>query len=254
MEPDRVALAVARDENALRVSWPILPGADHGLLQIKDGKQQSQLHLDAVELRSGLLTYWPESPEVTFNLDIMAGSRKWSGTIRAADGNAGSQSEPSPFASSSAGKPKLIRNARMEQPAPPQTPILTPISLRPQVAVVAEPVRRRGVLSRIPLLRKLEKSPQAFVPPRPLHQERPPLGGLEEGESTRSLGVDVQVKVSETGTVKSAKLVSEVEAADETLATGALSAARRWKFAPASLDGENVPGEVILHFRFEPGR
>jgi TonB family protein len=149
-------------------------------------------------------------------------------------------------------KPKVIREAKLTYSQPPQSPLLAPISFRPQVAVVAEPVQRRGVLSRIPLLRKLKKKPQAFVPPRPLHRERPPLGGLDQGDLTRSVPVDVKVYVNESGKVQSTRLVSELNPADEPLASAALSAAERWDFVPARLEGQKVPGEVILHFRFEP--
>ena len=253
-DSDRLELTVDRDGNALLVRWPSRPGADHGLLQISDGKQQSQLKLDSAELGAGLLTYWSEAKDVTFSLEMMGGGRKWSGTVRAAQLAGWDEPKPSPFVSPAGGGRRLKSKGNSAVVAPPQAPILKPISFRPQVAVVAEPVRKRGVLSRIPLLRRLDNDPQAFVPPKPLHQERPPLGGLEKGESTRSVGVDVQVNVSESGKVQSAKLLSRVDAWDDALASGAVSAARQWKFAPASLGGESVPGEVILHFRFEPGR
>jgi len=41
-------------------------------------------------------------------------------------------------------------------------------------------------------------------------------------------------------------------ALDRDLAAEAVYAARRWDFAPARMGNEAVPGEVILHFRFEP--
>jgi TonB family protein len=62
--------------------------------------------------------------------------------------------------------------------------------------------------------------------------------------------VDVKVYVSENGRVDFAELVSSGRNAQ--LANAAVFAARRWTFTPARLDGENIPGEVILHFRFLP--
>ncbi len=261
-QSDRVDLTVGREGDALVVRWPGLPEADHGSLKITDGKYQSTLNLGCTELRAGQLTYWPESPLVAFRLDVSSGGRTLTGTIHAAGtAELPDEPKPSPFDSPSTLKSKVLRNAKMtysDRPGTvsqaPQPKPLAPISFRPQVSVVAEPVLKRGVLSRIPLLRRIRKSPQAFVPPRPLHEVRPPLAGLGQSEVARSLPIDVRVLVTESGKVGSARLLSKLDPADEPLASAAVSAAEHWNFVPARMEGEKVPGEVILHFRFEPGR
>jgi outer membrane biosynthesis protein TonB len=126
----------------------------------------------------------------------------------------------------------------------------------PQVSVVAEPVsssRLGNVVGKIPLLRRLRKRPQAFVPPSPVHKVEPTLNAADRRALQRSsVPVDVKVYVGETGKVQYAELLSEGMGRHRDLASAAVYAARRWDFAPARLGEEKVPGEVILHFRFGP--
>jgi TonB family protein len=264
-QTDRIDLTVGHNGEALAVRWPVSTTADHGLLTITDGNHKTRMELDGDDIRSGLLTYWPDSQTVTFRLELISGSRTLEGqassTVPAAapDPAAGAgrvsagASKPSPFAPPSRKRDRALHPAKMTY-TQPRNPLVTPLAYRPQVAVVAEPVQKRGVLGRIPLLGRLRKTPDGFVPPRPLHEVRPLVGGLEASELTRPLPVDVKVYVTETGKVKSADLLSSVDVQHEFLASAALVAARRWNFTPARADGERVPAEVILHFRFEPTR
>ena len=105
-------------------------------------------------------------------------------------------------------------------------------------------------MRRIPLLRRLNKQPQTFEPPRATHEVRPSLSKRERRELTAAVPVDVKVYVAESGKVEYAELLSGGRYRD--LAAEAVYAARRWAFSPARLGEEAVPGEVILHFRFEP--
>ena len=121
------------------------------------------------------------------------------------------------------------------------------------VTVEAEPVagsRLGRAVARIPLLRRLKKQPQLFVPPKPLREVRPTLTEREAAWVVRPVPVDVKVYVGENGKVEYAELLSNGRRPE--LASVAVYAARRWTFAPARVGDETAPGEVILHFRFAP--
>jgi len=71
-----VALRVERDGSALRLLWdrnsPIVRDSDHATLYISDGKHQSTLDLNRDELNSGAVSYWPETQDVNFRLDVFS--------------------------------------------------------------------------------------------------------------------------------------------------------------------------------------
>ncbi|MBZ5728451.1 MAG: energy transducer TonB [Acidobacteriia bacterium] len=100
------------------------------------------------------------------------------------------------------------------------------------------------------MLRRLRKQPQVFVPPQPSHQVKPVLTASERRLLTHAFLVDVKVYVDESGRVQYAELLSSPRPVD--VAAAAVSASRSWRFIPAHRDESNVPGEVILHFRFAP--
>jgi TonB family protein len=121
--------------------------------------------------------------------------------------------------------------------------------------VVAEPVtgsRFGRVVGKIPLLRRLRKPTDTFVPPSPTHEVRPELNAENRRSLRRAVPVDVKVYVAESGKVRYAELLSDGTGERRELASAAIYAARRWDFVPARLGDENVPGEVILHFKFTP--
>ncbi len=259
---DHVDLNVVRDGDTLSVRWPASLAADHGVLKITDGKHHTTIKLDSADVASGLLTYWPDSSDVSFRIELNSGGRTIFGqavgfvrdiTVPTAIDVATTDAKPSPFDPPRRRRAKTVHPAKMTYNQP-QNPLVAPLAYRPQVAVVAEPVQKRGVLGRIPLLRKWRKVPDGFVPPKPVHEVRPLVGGLEASELERPLPIDVKVYVSESGRVKSADLLSSVDGQHEFLASAAVVAARRWNFTPARAAGEKVPGEMILHFRFEPSR
>ena len=123
----------------------------------------------------------------------------------------------------------------------------------PAVSVSAEPVtasRLGRLVRRIPFVRRFKKEPQVFEPPHATHEVRPALSIRERAELVAPVPVDVKVYVAESGKVEYAELLSGGRFRD--LAAEAVYAARRWAFSPARMGEEPVPGEVILHFRFEP--
>lgn len=307
--PGHIVLNVQRDGPSIRLLWdrnsPVIRNAAKGIVYIHDGEHESQLTLDPKELNTGLISYWPETRDVTFRMEIYATGHSSDDSIRVVGGTPVpvAQTRPAPVASSrptpmppaavpappqrvpatqgsasrTETRPAVIA-APAPAPAAPPAPVVAesrpspfnappkptavapaPVAAAPplpkpteaQVSVRVEPVGGRGVLSRIPFLRRFRKQPQAFVPPTPLHEVKPSLTARERHELVGTVPVDLKVFVGDSGKVQYVELLSN-SSRHESLVSLAVYAARRWEFTPARMGEEKVPSEVILHFRFTP--
>ena len=168
-------------------------------------------------------------------------------------------SKPSPMAHPEQPAPAPMEAITMPAPKPAAAPppAVVPAHLvLPRVEVSAEPApasRWSRVMRHVPLLRRLKKEQQTVVPPEPVHEARPSLSAAERQNLTSEVPIDVRVYLTESGAVNFAELVENRPAArHRELADAAVFAARRWNFRPARVGAENVPSEVILHFRFKP--
>ena len=126
----------------------------------------------------------------------------------------------------------------------------------PTIEISAEPVppsRWSRMAHHIPLLGRLKKQRQVAVPPQPVHESKPALTAAERHDLTEEVPIDVRVYITESGKVDFAELVDGSSFSRHSqLADAAIFAARHWDFQPARIGEENVPSEVILHFRFKP--
>ncbi len=187
-------------------------------------------------------------------------------TIRTdADRSQDQSSRPSPFSAPAKPAPErhpLPATSSVAVTAPPPAasevaPVKRPTpEPLPEIAVQSEPVagsRLNNVVSRIPLLRRLHHQADPVVPPTPLHRVSPELTAGERAELTNPVQVNVRVYVDEKGKVQYAELASDGKR-HPNLASAAVFASRHWNFTPAEQDGQPVPGEVILHFRFAPSQ
>jgi TonB family protein len=101
--PATLGLRAGRYGRNLLLSWNRVTVANseasHGILYIEDGTYKTQLELDKQQLNTGKLTYYPESTEVRFRLEvtsqagIAAESLQWNGSVLAVG-----ERHPSPFA------------------------------------------------------------------------------------------------------------------------------------------------------------
>lgn len=166
-----VGLFADTDGEVLRVQWnrqsrPIL-NAERAILHIEDGSAQSQLDLTGRQLDRSMVRYWPESDQVTFRLEVYRGNqihsestslaqpvvqdrRKRRNVAKAVVEN----TRPSPFERV---EPEIVitqvRSAAME-PAPAVA--------APRVGEADDrPSGFHSFLSKIPLLRRLQKHPPA---------------------------------------------------------------------------------------------
>jgi len=141
---------------------------------------------------------------------------------------------------------QTVNSAPVQAATPPR---------EPRAIVTYEPVtasKFRRVISKIPGLRSLQrrrfKQGDRFVPARPVHQVAPKAPPKIVRELASEMPVDVKVYIDETGRVARAEPLATDE--EHELTKLARTAAHLWKFAPARLDDEPVPSEMVLHFVF----
>jgi hypothetical protein len=136
----RTPLYIDREGATMRLHWnpasPDVRAANRGAVVIHDGKRESRLELTPAELRSGVASYWPESKEVSFRLELDGGQ---AGEVRA---SAQVDEKPSPF---------VVKE-------PPRRKA-HPIKRVPVETAQAQEVKKESGFSRtlgkIPLLRRL---------------------------------------------------------------------------------------------------
>ena len=137
------ALQVRHDGPALKVHWdrsaPHIRAAQHGALVIQDGKRQSRMELTDRELRAGVASYWPESPDVAFRLELDGAQSEAVRTTAQVQ-----ERKPSPFATTQPPRKRSVPIKRV-QPAPAP------------VYVAEDPKPGPPVIRKIPLLRRLWK-------------------------------------------------------------------------------------------------
>jgi hypothetical protein len=172
--PEKVGLHADAEGGGVRVQWdrasrPVM-NADHAVLQIEDGPLLSRVDLTGRQLDGSTVVYLPKSDRVTFRLEVFRGTQMTSdstvfdvpqdGTLRRRAGAAQAVVEatrPSPFE-------RVEPDIEVTQMRP--TPVLAvqqteevrdpgPAAERPKES------RFERVISKIPLLRRFGKHPQA---------------------------------------------------------------------------------------------
>jgi len=153
----RTSLYVDREGAAMRLHWNPesydVRAANRGAIVIHDGKRQSRLELTPAELRAGAASYWPESTEVSFRLELDGGH---AGDVRASAQL--DEKRPSPFEVKEAPRRKGYPIRRLQAET-----------------VQAVDVKRESGFSRtlgkIPLLRRLRgRDKNQYKPPVDEHR------------------------------------------------------------------------------------
>lgn len=178
--PENIGLHAGAEGEGLRVQWDrrsrLVRNADHATLYIQDGSVQSRLDLTGRQLDGSSVRYWPESERVTFRLEVHRGSQSSSESAtlglpgarsrrrQAGVARAIVEARPSPFERE---EPEVV----VTQTLP--APVLAPVAAPPEPAVTAaaesaKESRLTRMISKIPLLRRLQKRPQSDeTQPRP---------------------------------------------------------------------------------------
>jgi len=119
-DPGAVTGHLERHGSQIRFIWDrdaaAVRSGDRATLYITDGPRSDRVDLDRRELRSGMLVCWPDSPDVSFRLEVKAGGPTVSESVRAEraapDPPRPAAKKLSPFPDSVA-----VATARVERPA-----------------------------------------------------------------------------------------------------------------------------------------
>jgi hypothetical protein len=109
------------------------------------------------------------------------------------------------------------------------------------------------IVTAVPIIKKLRQHSD-FVPPIAIRPYSPEIPANVRQELKEEVSVDVKVYVNSSGAVQYAELLSNGTGARRDIASIAVFESRRWKFHPALVGGQPSEGEVILHYRFSPGK
>lgn len=114
------------------------------------------------------------------------------------------------------------------------------------VLMPAPPSTFRSAINKVPGLRRLQRSRYKagdnFTPARPVSFDAPEVPATLDDQTTAV----VIAEVGESGEVRKARR----RAGDELLGAIAAAAVRNWRFEPATLSGEPVKSDVVVHFTF----
>jgi hypothetical protein len=248
-----IGLQVDRASNGqLNLTWnrnsPKLIRPTSATLVITDGPSVRRLQINNQQLHSGKIVYSPKNSDVQFQMELNSDSwyksRIVSESVRVMSpgaekrARAGHRSNPvAPAASiDEAGAPSTADMASSASRKQEQGRVTRPS--RPALV----PVVTAAALPGSPPL-----SASAFVPPRPIEQTMPETTIL--GQFVR---ISVKVGIDTAGRVISADAVQDGAPEDPLLAGIAVSAAKRWLFQPATLNGVPVPSDYTIVFAFHP--
>lgn len=251
--PQSMALRVERAGPALRLVWDresaAVRKASAGIVNISERQSSLRIDLNAQQLASGSIMYFPHSPDITIDMSLRGPAVDVSESVRALI-PAADLSPPAPTLEAGApGHPK---------PGPPQpAPVRAgsrgtriPAPLPRNVTVTCKPAppsRFARIIGRIPLLRALHGNNRGkhFVPAAPLRQIKAVLPpGLNPGALDEP--VELRVHIDKAGWVRHTKPLS-----NSALALKFAADSNEWRFRPARVNDKPVASVMLLKFKFE---
>jgi len=256
-----IGLQVNRAANGqLSVTWnrnsPELIKASGATLIITDGQAVRRLQMDNQQLHSGSILYLAKNPDVQFQMELNSDSpentRILSESVRVMSPGAEKRARASH-------RTKAAINGASAEPADAANPAEAALSAyeRQQVGSAGPssvPISRPRPAPLVPMVTAatLPASPSlspssSFVPPRAIEEMMPETTAL--GEFAR---ISVKARIDAAGRVVSADPLQDGAPADPSLAGIAVSAAKRWRFHPATLNGVPVPSDYMIVFAFHP--
>ena len=176
--PEKIGLHADAEGGTLRVEWDLasrpIRYADRAVLYIEDGSLRSHVDLTGRQLDRSTIRYWPETDRVNFRLEVFHGSVSSSDSAtsglprdairhrrQGAERAVVEHARPSPF---ELVRPEIVTTQMLPRPAPPAAEPVAALDPAPQTGKAVEQSddsRFDRMISRIPLLRRLEKHPQS---------------------------------------------------------------------------------------------
>lgn len=256
----QLALEVERRPGDLLVRWngsaAAIRDSVRGVLEVQDGPYRRSWELNTDQLRTANIYYAPAGADIQFRLEVWGRTgepvveavRMLSAGLLAA----GAVPEPIPAQTPARlAQTPPERSLPRSQPRPPTVARTESVSSADRVDDSGPTLRPRTVHFNYRDRRPGETPASGDLDrPRPVRQVDPTLPRATALKG----GVDLGVKVSidQTGRVTGAQVVSRKGPVNSQLADSALSAARLWRFEPATRDGKPVASNAVLDFHFGP--
>jgi hypothetical protein len=171
--PEKIGLRADAEGGGLRVEWNRVSRpvrcADRAVLYIEDGSIRSRVNLTGRQLDRSTVLYWPETDRVNFRLEVYRGQARSSESAacglprdairrkrREADRAIVEQARPSPFERV---RPEIVTTETLPPPKPIRRAEVVDLSTR--LGTEADESSENGMISKIPLLPRVEKHPQS---------------------------------------------------------------------------------------------
>jgi TonB family protein len=282
-----VSLGVIFEGKRMRILWnpeaaPIR-SARRAYLAIQDGTVSRNLPLTAAELQGGAISYTPLNPDLTLRLVAVSGNHEFSESLRVLTTEAAPDVDTARVARPAA--PTILPETNPateapvpEEPAPRNRPALKPFvqvpvaktepadtiapptvpNVRaPELLAQSAPIQLPGSESAPPSARPVSApSPQSVaasvLPPEPKLRFPLPSTAHLRRFITKEMSVEVNLKIDATGKVTQAQALPQKDVYAKGLADIAVLTARQWQFEPARRNGDPVPGDFTVVFRFRP--
>jgi hypothetical protein len=252
-------LQVARTGNGeISLNWnqfdPNIIRAQGATLNIIDGSRLSKLNLGYAQLRSGKVTYSPQSDDVEFRLEVDSenGDRITKSVHALAPPTETLAEGVSPNREAS-GSPVRVGKFTRDKPgksapraAQGNDDILVEVPLDVGANPNDPPKVVLEVTTVVPPAPK-PAAPDVYTPPFVLEEMMPETTRFGQFEQ-----VSVKVEIDPSGHVTAAWATVNGNESQSPAAAVAVSAAKRWIFHPAALNGKAVPSEYTIVFSFHP--
>jgi len=254
-----IDLQVVRTENGeISLNWnqydPNIIRAQGATLNIIDGSRLSKLNLGYAELRSGKVTYSPRSADVEFRLDVKSengGSiTKSVHALTSATETLAKNGSPTGEASGRPLRMNKFTRDKSEKGAPRAAQGNDDILVEVPLDIGPNPNDPPKVVLEVTTVVPAAPQPAApdvYTPPFVLEEMMPETTRFGQFEQ-----VSVQVDIDPSGHVTAASATVNGIESRSAAAAVAVSAAKRWIFHPASLNGKAVPSEYTIVFSFHP--
>ena len=258
-----IDLQVARTENGeISLNWnqydPKIIRAQGATLNIIDGSRLSKLNLGYAELRSGKVTYAPRSADVEFRLEVQSeGGGSITKSVHALTpatetlaegGSPDGEVSGTPLRINRLARDKSERGARRAAGSHAEGDgdilVEVPLDIGPNPADPPKVVLE--VTTVLPVVPP-PAAPAVYAPPFVLEEMMPETTRFGQFEQ-----VSVQVEIDPAGHVTAASATVNGNESQSPAAAIAVSAAKRWIFHPAALNGKAVPSEYTIVFSFHP--
>jgi TonB family protein len=279
---------------SLLVRWDAhsapVQSAKTGNMQIDDGSEHHDLHLDRNQVANGSILYSPVSRDLTFRLEVVGGNAAVvSESMRVVNGvksalaphsipnarptkiadaarvsedktgfrqsDATSHRKEKPRAVTQKG-PHAITQQPMRPPTrkAPEGEPKSPSSGKPEVHKTIQDLAptQSQVSSPEPAATNNKIASPAYVPPRPLKQVMPSPANFPPSALSGAVDIEIEVTIDDAGRVTEARVVKNWSDNSGLLTRAALTAAKEWIFEPAQRYGKSVPSDHVIKFRFRP--